>query len=352
MKTASKNPLMIDVAREANVSRATVSYVINGRSQEEYIPLATQQKVKRACKKLGYRRNYLATAMVTQKTQVIGMLYPAANEFMGGFIRGAQSVLREYGLQTMICICDNNPEVEAEDVDIFKHRRVDGVIALPVFPTSKQSPWQKFIRDDRPIVFLDSLPDGIEGDCVGIDNFKVGLEAAEIFHREGVRHSVLVQVANNRRCHVRLQRQAGFIAGTQRLDMPKPIVVDGALSPSVERLLLESDCPTGVFAATTDPLVLFCKAFMERHKKINPNVLFAGCGLTRAPFLSPNRFWMTDYPAVEVGRTAGICMLQKLGHDVSRPASLTVPFKWHLNSMAELDLFVKRVTNELVEDKK
>ena len=65
---------MADIAREAGVSRATASYVLNGRATAVHISETTRLRVLEVAKALGYRRNELARAMVTGKNLVLGVL--------------------------------------------------------------------------------------------------------------------------------------------------------------------------------------------------------------------------------------------------------------------------------------
>ena len=62
-----------DVAREAGVSIATVSRVLN---DIDVVNEDTKKKVLDAIKKLGYRPNIVARSLKTQKTKTIGILVP------------------------------------------------------------------------------------------------------------------------------------------------------------------------------------------------------------------------------------------------------------------------------------
>ncbi|MCC6353724.1 MAG: LacI family DNA-binding transcriptional regulator [Verrucomicrobiae bacterium] len=63
---------MTDIAAKAGVSQATVSLVLNNRTDGVRISEATRQRVIAAARDLGYQRNEVARAMVTGKTRVIG----------------------------------------------------------------------------------------------------------------------------------------------------------------------------------------------------------------------------------------------------------------------------------------
>jgi len=68
-----------DVAAKAGVSRATVSYVLNGRDTSVRISSNTRQRVMETASALGYRRNELARAMITGKNRMLGFWVMQSN---------------------------------------------------------------------------------------------------------------------------------------------------------------------------------------------------------------------------------------------------------------------------------
>ena len=79
-----------DVAREAGVSIATVSRVLN---DIDVVNEDTKKKVLDAIKKLGYRPNIVARSLKTQKTKTIGILVPdISSGFYPEIVRGAEDV--------------------------------------------------------------------------------------------------------------------------------------------------------------------------------------------------------------------------------------------------------------------
>lgn len=65
---------IIDVARAANVSRTTVSNVLNGNGgySEE-----TRQSVVEAARRLGYKPNLAARSLITRSSRLIGLILPS-----------------------------------------------------------------------------------------------------------------------------------------------------------------------------------------------------------------------------------------------------------------------------------
>lgn len=89
----------LDVAHEAGVSRATVSYVLND-APNQTIPEATRRKVLDAVEKLGYSPSAAARTLAGGRSQVVLQLMPnlPLNETVGSFLERLSSVLAENGL--------------------------------------------------------------------------------------------------------------------------------------------------------------------------------------------------------------------------------------------------------------
>ena len=157
---------MRDVAREAGVSKATVSYVSSG---SPLISAATTEKVHAAMKKLGYHVNKTARSLSTSKTQVIGIFSPIHQDYqfslsMGTYLYGISEAARRRGYDVMLL---TNPDgVEAIRAASASHY-LDGAIVLDVRSQDKRV--QAVREADFPTVFL-GVPDDVRGiDVVDTD---------------------------------------------------------------------------------------------------------------------------------------------------------------------------------------
>ncbi|MHC1720210.1 MAG: LacI family DNA-binding transcriptional regulator [Clostridiaceae bacterium] len=117
-----------DVAKEANVSIATVSRVLNNI---DVVNEDTKQRVKDAIQKLGYRPNIVARSLKTQKTRTLGIIIPdISNQFYPEIVRGAEDVANIYNYNVMLCNTDLDKEKEIEYLRILKEKMSDGVIYM------------------------------------------------------------------------------------------------------------------------------------------------------------------------------------------------------------------------------
>lgn len=121
---------MHDVAQRAQVSIATVSFVVNGSKP---VAPATRARVEQAMKELGYRRNSVASALARGKTSIIALLYPALQHRFSStavrFFTSAASRARERGYNLVLSPVSN----EAEQVtELTATGLVDGVLLMEV----------------------------------------------------------------------------------------------------------------------------------------------------------------------------------------------------------------------------
>lgn len=143
-----------EVAKEAGVSTATVSHVINGT---RYVSPKITEHVKSAMDKLDYVPNISAYTLRTKRTMSIGLLIPLlVNEtdciYFSQIARGVESVLKKNGYNTILSNTNDNTTREIEEIKNAKNRMVDGMI---ITPTEENHEFIKTMNIKSPIVFID-----------------------------------------------------------------------------------------------------------------------------------------------------------------------------------------------------
>ncbi|MDQ1553639.1 MAG: LacI family transcriptional regulator, partial [Microbacteriaceae bacterium] len=123
---------LVDVARRAGVSPATVSRVLNGNAP---VSKATLERVQTAASELGYRRNTLASSLRRRASRLIGVVVPdVANPFYTEVVRGIEDQLRGAGYLLVLCNSDGNIEKQTEYLRLLSDQQLDGVILAPATP--------------------------------------------------------------------------------------------------------------------------------------------------------------------------------------------------------------------------
>jgi len=121
-----KRVTIYDVAKEADVSLATVSRVINDSS---VVKEATKKKVEDAIARLGYKPNAIAQGLALQKTTMIGLIVPDTSfTYTGQIINGLLDVSQIYNYSIVLhTLTEGISDVE-KIIDVIIKSRVDGVI--------------------------------------------------------------------------------------------------------------------------------------------------------------------------------------------------------------------------------
>lgn len=121
-----KRITIYDVAKEADVSLATVSRVING---SEVVREDTRVKVQEAIEKLGYKPNAIAQGLALQKTTTIALIVPEASYFYTGqIINGLIDVAKIYKYNLMLHTTTEGITEMNDIIENIIKSRVDGVV--------------------------------------------------------------------------------------------------------------------------------------------------------------------------------------------------------------------------------
>jgi len=117
-----------DVAREANVSMATVSRVVNGNQN---VKPATRKKVLDCIERLGYRPNAIARGLASKKTTTIGVIVPdISKSFYSELSRGIADVATMYEYNIILSNSDESTDREVELIEDHLGKQVDGLIFM------------------------------------------------------------------------------------------------------------------------------------------------------------------------------------------------------------------------------
>ena len=134
----TKKVLLKDIAKEAKVSTALVSYVLNGQHTNR-IKKETAERIKEIAKRLNYRPNHFGKGLKTQKSNTIGLvLADLANPFSTQIARIIEDELKNYDYNVLIGSTDENEDKLNELVGVFLNRQVDGLIILPTENSEKE----------------------------------------------------------------------------------------------------------------------------------------------------------------------------------------------------------------------
>ena len=128
-----KRATLRDVAELTGLSPAGVSYALRGQR----VSAATEERVRDAADRLGFRSDPIARALRGGSTGVIGVIGGSlADYWHQEFASELQRHLRRRGRHMLLADADGDAATEVDRARGLLDQRVDGLIALPVAPDS------------------------------------------------------------------------------------------------------------------------------------------------------------------------------------------------------------------------
>ncbi|MCC4721496.1 catabolite control protein A [Salinicoccus sp. RF5] len=170
-----------DVAREAKVSMATVSRVLNGNPN---VKPETRKKVKDVIERLDYRPNAVARGLASKKTTTVGVIIPdISNLYYSSLARGLDDIAEMYNYQIIITNTDNDPAKERDAFLGLVSKQVDGIVFLG--GALNDETLNDIKSSHLPVVICGTSEKDENMPSVNIDYFEAIKEAASKFLEEG-----------------------------------------------------------------------------------------------------------------------------------------------------------------------
>lgn len=170
-----------DIARQAAVSTATVSYVIN---ESRYVSPELKSRVLEAIGQLGYYPDDNARSLRSKKTSTIGLIVPDnSNPFFAEIAKGVEDAGFEAGYTVILGNSNAMLERELAYLDVLLSKRVDGII---LFSTSTELSQAETITDRGiPTAVFYRDPGDLDVDSFALDNQQAGYLATQHLIRLG-----------------------------------------------------------------------------------------------------------------------------------------------------------------------
>ncbi|HMG22449.1 MAG TPA: LacI family DNA-binding transcriptional regulator, partial [Kofleriaceae bacterium] len=307
-----------DVAREARVSVASVSRVVNGHAN--VLP-ETRQRIAEVIARLRYVPHTAARSLITRRTQVIGVLLP---DLYGGFfselIRGIDAAARDHQLHLLLSSSHGDASEMAAAIRAM-HGRVEGLLVLaPQLDAAGLGGLDAGV----PTVFMNSRVAASAGSSLAIDSY--GGARQMVRHLVARGHRTIAHVTgpiDNFDSHERERGYRDELAAS--LHRARPQVVRGDFTETSgyaagRALGVATPRPAAVFAAN-DVMAIGCLAAFDALGLAVPrDIAVAGFDdIPLAAFVRPALTTMR-VPIVELGRAA----VTRLAAAFAHPEACTV----------------------------
>ena len=163
----SKKVTIRDIAEIAGVSKATVSFFLNGRHDK--MSAETYQRILKAIEQTGYRPSVAARSLNSKSPHLFGVIIGNITKpFANRIVKGIEDFANENGYMTIVASSEFEQEREMSCIRSMLALDVDGFL---IQPTVNFNEIRRTLAIDKPIVFFDSVPAGEDEMYVKTDNY-------------------------------------------------------------------------------------------------------------------------------------------------------------------------------------
>lgn len=286
MPNESKQPNIYDVARLAQVSHQTVSRVINNY---QGMKPETRERVEQAMETLGYRPNLAARALVTSKSNIVGIL-ASDTDFTGPArtVHNLEKTARKAGYFAVTASIDPNSKSSiVEGIDYLQKLGIEGLVVLTPQTTAVDIARDKL--RSTPVITIDSMY-RMDEQAVSLDNFAGATAATN--HLIDLGHTNIIHISGPKLWFESSARVSGYSSAMLNASLV-PNIIDGDWSIDTGyrigmQLNIDNPKITAIFTANDYLAIGVLHALRLRGIKVPERISVVGFDdLPETPYLSP-----------------------------------------------------------------
>lgn len=270
------NATIKHVAREAGVSVATVSRVMN---QSALVAEGTRQQVLEVATRLGYVPHSGARSLITNRTSTIGVLLPDLyGEFYSEVIRGIDQTARKHGYHVLV----SSSHADQRDIEAVLRSmrgRVDGLILM--VPDIQVTPAVALLPEHFPLVLVNCSDMTDLHDAVSVANYEGAYAMVQHLMAQG--HRRIAIITGSPRNFDAAERLRGYRAALKDAGLPQDpsLEVPGDFSEGSgfragQELASRSGRPSAIFASNDAMAIGALSALRARGLKVPDDIAVAG----------------------------------------------------------------------------
>jgi LacI family transcriptional regulator len=327
-----------DIAHRAGVSRSTVSRVIN---DDEYVSEDTRRKVKSIIEELGYSPNLSARMLRTQRTQVIGVVFPhtfrnvfaaADPHYFATLMQGIAITAQQRDYAPVLWIGYSDEAADSFYRRVCQSRLMDGLIIVASVET-EYTLIRNLLKNDtlfvmigRPLRFANEI------NYVSVDNVQAAKQAVQHLLKLGRRRiATLSGDLTNADAQDRLTGYQEMLRAAG-IPVDERLAVGGAFTREsgyfgMQRMLAQGLEVDGVFAASDVIALGAIQAIQEAGLRVPEDISVIGFDDLPLAQQSEPQLTTIQQPIAQKAEMAATLLLDLIEGRVEPPARVTLPAK-------------------------
>jgi len=299
------NITIYDVAREAKVSMATVSRVVN---RNPNVKPATRKKVMEVIERLGYRPNAVARGLASKKTTTVGLIIPdISNIFFAELARGIEDIATMYKYNIILSNSDENTEKELHLLNTMLGKQVDGLIFMGANITEEHM--QEFKKSPVPIVLAGSLEDTKQIPSVNINYEAAAYDSVKDFIDKG--HTKIALIISNFEEPINVKKLAGYKRALAEHNIPfnEEFVIEGDFSydsglEAGDRLSDLTEIPSAILVGADEMAVGVVHAIQDKGYNVPQDIEVISFDNTKLTLMVRPQLSTVVQPLYDIGAVA------------------------------------------------
>jgi LacI family transcriptional regulator len=301
---------MKDIASDLGLSLMAVSKALRNHSD---ISEETRNRVLKRAQKLGYRPNWVARSLVSQRTYIVGLIIPdLMHSFFAEVARGVARTVERLGYQLVISDSGENPETEERQIERLMDRSVEGLIIASAQTNNRAAVFSTLRNGKLPFVLIDRMPASIDANYVGSKDDDIGAMATEHLIEQGCRRIAHLRGPTISTGTGRLRGYRRMLAKYGLHALPEYVVQghhdDGAGYRAMRELLQLTPTPDGVFCYNDPVAAGAIKAVLEAGLNVPKDVAIIGAGNVHYSDLLRIPLSTVDQSSLAIGERAAELM--------------------------------------------
>lgn len=301
------------VAKQAGVSVATVSRVLNGQGT---VTAKTRVKVEDAIQKLNYEPSILGRNLRNSESRILLILIPKiSNPFYSEIINGIETTALRHHYNILLCETDSNPDRENIYFDLVRKKMADGIISMD--PAVNVDSLMK-LSESHPIIQCSeyTVESGIP--YVTIDNEEAAYRAVKHLTRLG--HEKIALINSDETFLYARQRKSGYQRALEEHGIPihdDYICHTQQLSfeygqQAMRKIISLNDRPTAVFAVSDMLAIGSLKEISNNGLKVPDDIALAGFDNIDFSNMTNPALTTVAQPMYKMGTVAAKMLIDKI----------------------------------------
>lgn len=326
-----------EIAAQAGVSTATVSYVLNGSAR---VSEETRRRIEKIVKDTGYRTNILAQSLRKNRTSLIGVVVEDVTVWHTAYvIDGINALAEEKGYHTILSNLRLLSKIESQfehiskfqrdidkAVDILLRMQVDGIIYVGMHDREIKD----VLHDiDKPVVYCYCYTAG-EGSSVRYSNEKAAYQMAKYFLERG--HKDFAVIKGSKQSEPTFMRMRGIEHALREegISLKEKNIIIGdwkykETRVQVQEMLKRPDCPQAFIAMNDEMAVAVRDAAFEAGFRIPEDISLSGFDNADIVHYGQPKITTIDRPLHNMGYKSMELLVDQIENGYDGDVNITLP---------------------------